>query len=384
MSSSNDHAGHVVSFLDAVISVIRFHHKSKPLEMCFPQPDHDRFQSLILTAPGLFTGPASGVGDLNKLPNEVLNEVCRNLDIKSCLSFRRTCRLSWLLTSSMIEYRAIVKGGMNYLIGVIRTGMWRSVTFVDLFRAMCTRNCEVCGNVGDLVYVPTVTRCCLQCLQHHADFRTVTMASFARAANLTDTEVQQSVSVLQAFTGWYMRVKMVSFAQAVRVLNQSPDLDVGHGFRNSNTILQTKTRNLAAAPLPFFDRTIGRPVEKLRCKGCAWLYSTCAVDQGMRARLAHIDMDLSHAALDAHHTARNLHSRHWRATVPALHITQTALVKKLQARAETEYTRNGLLNHCQTCTAALLFCTASHGGMVSVEAMETEYIKNGGVDLQCA
>jgi hypothetical protein len=233
--------------------------------------------------------PASDLGDLQKLPMELIQMICNLLDVKSCFQFRQVNRLSRQIVTSIPQYRRIAKVGITSLAATLRSGMAQHLTFPDLDRVLLQRRCEVCDKrFGGFIYLPTAKRVCLSCLTRdaHMDGRrhttrpqlnTVSLASFAKAAGYSTQRFRQLVPVMKSLPGTYLglrrnavsrkkRVDMVNYEQAVAAVlkdkGQSPEPLTG---------LYTAyvTARMASAPLPFFSRFSNAAYWGFSCKGCA-------------------------------------------------------------------------------------------------------------------
>ncbi|OIW26353.1 hypothetical protein CONLIGDRAFT_706523 [Coniochaeta ligniaria NRRL 30616] len=287
MASSNSHVGQAESEEDGMIRVAAFRkarHSPMPWLINFdPQSFNINSSGTPTTLPTSMSSPVaptgkfSGMGILDKLPNELLTDVCRDLDIRSYLRLRQTCRFFWFFMASLTEYRVVVDHAAPSLIGVVRTDMWQYLTFTDLFRAMCLAHCETCGAIGHFLYLPTATRCCPNCLHEEDKFRTVTLASYVRVSGVALGRVQRLVPLLSSIScNRYRSMKLINFDEATRIMSTPTTLDVGRGYASFNLSWQSYTRNMASTPLPFFDKSTRAVFKALTCKGCARDYSLVA------------------------------------------------------------------------------------------------------------
>ncbi|KAH8903843.1 hypothetical protein BR93DRAFT_971443 [Coniochaeta sp. PMI_546] len=365
MAPTGGPPGQTESEDDAIVRVAAFHRRDHYYGMPWLVEFNQQFQHpqtgvhsipASITSPSSSAGLGSGLGILGKLPNELLADICRNLDVKSYLRFRQVCRFSRFFASELVEYRAVIDGAANCFLGVIRTDMWRCLTFSDLFRAMCTTHCNICGKLGPFVYLLTVTRCCRTCLYEHASFQTVTLASFTRVGHISSDKVRRSVPVLKSLKDLKYKRKsfeLVNFEEATRIMNRSPTLDVGHGYSGMNTTSQAETRNMATAQMSFFHEPTQTVYETLSCKGCARDYSIAAV--AVPLMVFNPPMNTR----DAYHER----------------------VEGLKAEAAREYLKDGFLSHFKTCQKAKDLWLASGGGTVSIEHLETAFIRTGALCL---
>lgn len=357
---------------DAILRIIGFHRKNQCQRMHYlanANRAHDDLDTpTIMNIPTTITfnipdekaGPISGMGTLKFTP-EIMREICGHLDVKSFLMLRQACRSAHMLTAKNIMFDRVVGQAANALVGIIRTGMWNHITLIDLYEAMCIPNCQICGKVGHFLYLPTVTRVCEQCLHSPGGgFQTVTVASFYTKAGITEKKISKSVPIVMGafgkqYNGKPRSIKLVNFANAIRILHISPNLDVGDGTSELNTTRQKNARNMASVPLPLFDKATGESFEALSCKGCAIVYSVAAV-RGCSMHTGNTSSDVL--------------------------VAHSAFVRRWMAMAALDYLKKDFLEHVKTCGPAIMLWNASYGGRVSIDHLDTDFIKTGGLSLR--
>ncbi|CAK7206436.1 hypothetical protein SEUCBS139899_009230 [Sporothrix eucalyptigena] len=85
------------------------------------------------------------LGSLSRLPPELLFVLCRELDVRSCITLRQVNRCARETISSLVEYRAVTKHALHVVQAVLWSGMGPRVTFPDLYRLLCTHECMICS-----------------------------------------------------------------------------------------------------------------------------------------------------------------------------------------------------------------------------------------------
>ncbi|CAK7226989.1 hypothetical protein SCUCBS95973_006384 [Sporothrix curviconia] len=91
------------------------------------------------------TKAKQSLGNLDRLPPELIFAVCRELDVRSCITLRQVNRRARQTVSSLVEYRAVFKHALPVVQAVLWSGMGHRVTLPDLYHLLCTHECMVCS-----------------------------------------------------------------------------------------------------------------------------------------------------------------------------------------------------------------------------------------------
>jgi len=303
---------------------------------------------------------------LDKYPQEVWDEINGHLDIETFFKFRQTSLTAFEITAAQPAFRRVSEKAANTLAAVIRTGMWKHLSFWQIEHALCNPKCEICGKVGHLLYMPTATRVCEHCLHAHDDFATITLASFSKKGGVTKQMMERSApfpivkgSYRTQWTGSKMPIDLVKLLTVARAFNIDPNTDFGHGYAGLNAAQQLHARNMATAPLPIYNRVTQEVLQVLNCKGCALRYSHAV--ENMKG--------LSFATF-ALRPAKS----------PVVTVTRRELGQR-KGDACRNYLRHEFLEHVRHCEMAQVLLRASDGGTFSTSQFDTEYVKNGGESL---
>jgi hypothetical protein len=258
---------------DAIVWVIGFqreNHKKQIIQFDDKLLSYWKVSMLSATA---ITGPVSGLGALQGMPNEILNAIVAELDIRSYLSFRNVSRITRNFTSSNLEFRRVVTHAPTCLMAMVRTRVAGSYTFADLYYAMLIRRCEECGGLAEYVYLPTLTKACDECLSTKRRFLTVTLASFAKGAGCTAATLRKRLNVVKTvpadYRGWGIvrtrPVDMICYAEGLHIVNDaSKDIKPKFGDQNGGLFI----RRMVTAPFPFFNKETREVEPILTCNGC--------------------------------------------------------------------------------------------------------------------
>ncbi|KAF9771018.1 hypothetical protein IL306_011367 [Fusarium sp. DS 682] len=135
----------------------------------------------ILCLDGQFTasywrGPISSpknLGKLEKLPQDIIVKIATHLDVESFLRFRNVNGKAHSITSQLPEFRKIMRHAPRAVVSLIRTGLSAHVSFGSLYQALTSEKCEICDDFGALLFLPTCTRCCHNCLRKESSMAVV-------------------------------------------------------------------------------------------------------------------------------------------------------------------------------------------------------------------
>ena len=107
---------------------------------------------------------------METLPTEIIFNILAKMDLPTLMTFSRVSSWADEVTHSLSEFKAIKQHAPNALHGAfaIRAASW--VTCQHLFKALCTAECEVCGDFGAYIYLLTYKRVCLLCLSSKPEF----------------------------------------------------------------------------------------------------------------------------------------------------------------------------------------------------------------------
>lgn len=116
--------------------------------------------------------PAKGsrtdtLGNLDRLPLEVVWRIVDNMDIQSFLKFARTSRHARSLCKQHPAYKNIADYLPPLLIALKGLRLNRWVPVGALWGEIQQPNCRSCGEKAHLLFVPTVDRICVNCLMYN-------------------------------------------------------------------------------------------------------------------------------------------------------------------------------------------------------------------------
>ncbi|KAF4124977.1 hypothetical protein GMORB2_3816 [Geosmithia morbida] len=145
----------------------------------------------------LLAGPhEADLGELDRLPDELLTMVMGWMPVQTFLRFRQVNRRAHSLAGRSPPLRRVATYGFGGLRAVVAIGMGLTLTVGDLDRALARSDCVNCGGFGHFLFIPTVQRACFNCLRTHPDFRVEALSRFARS-------VRSSVARLRRLLGQF-------------------------------------------------------------------------------------------------------------------------------------------------------------------------------------
>lgn len=213
---------------NAIIRTVAYHRNDFCLSVIWFSPrDHvDVRPSLATPFQRTSTG---GLGSLERLPLELLYDMLLRLDIYSLLKFRQTNLRSRQTVNSLKQYQLIVSHGLNLLCALLRTRLAIGISLLDLYRALCTKACTLCGEFAGFISLLTWTRCCFKCLQEAPETQVHTLNAVRKQFQLTNVELNQLKS-FRILRGTYSmdesiyktRIAIVSVHQAVLICRRRP------------------------------------------------------------------------------------------------------------------------------------------------------------------
>jgi hypothetical protein len=167
---------------DAIIRASAYHRKDFDRAVIwFPPSAHSNSGTSVSSA---LREPTASLGELDRLPLELINEICLQLDIESIFYFRQTNARARQVINTLREYQIVSTHALNAFCALLQTRSASRVTLLNFYRLLCTQNCSFCHTgYGDLVYLPTWTRCCSQCIRNGG--HSVSLASVKRVLHLS-------------------------------------------------------------------------------------------------------------------------------------------------------------------------------------------------------
>ncbi|KAI1423770.1 hypothetical protein F5Y12DRAFT_785827 [Xylaria sp. FL1777] len=253
---------------DAIVRIASYHRK----EFCtavisFPPGEHDSIRSSIATP--FRQAPDTGLGSLQRLPLELLDNVVLSLDMNSLFIFRQVNLRCRELVDSLPQYQRVVAHGLDLFCALLRTELAIHIPLFNFDWALCAKNCAFCGEFAGFVALLLWERCCFKCLRIARETQVQTLTATKRQFHFTKADINQLRS-LKTLPGTYTmlgnvyksRITVVSAHQAVKISGQPPPPRPGNSEQNQ------RFNFMAACALPYYDRRTGKVEHGMSCAGC--------------------------------------------------------------------------------------------------------------------
>jgi hypothetical protein len=322
---------------DAIIRVTTYHRRDYDEQAInFGPYVHAKVRHSIIDP--FEDAPVSNLGVLETFPNELLQQICLELDMETLFKLRQVNRRAREVVTITRQYRAIADHALDAFLATLQTGAAKYITLTQLYGALTQKSCDNCGAFGGFLFIPTVTRCCLECMNN----TTISMAfPLCHVKPLTDmglVKLRRSLTVVRSVPGWYGCGEKVKFRrQEIVACSQALELvEAVHGaekaaemrehFQKSRwTSCCSESKPAVSVNMAFFDPVTSKAYRSYYCKGC-----------GMDS------------------------------------------VSRWNRRWDKAYSREEFLAHFSTCQQAQKLWSASRGGMRDVSYLDSEMVMNGG------
>lgn len=258
---------------DAIVRASAYHRKDFDHAVIWFTP---RTHNSVLSA-GAFHEPRAQLGELDRLPLELINEICLRLDIASMFYLRQTNARARHIINALHEYQIVTTHALSPFCALLRTRSASRVTLSDFYRLLCTQICSLCNTqYGDLVYLPTWLRCCSHCLRSgDPQINTITLARVKRVLSLS----KESLTKLPAVTtlpGIYTMDERLRSSRTAIVPTHSALLAFGKensGTRPTQAIVDKLYAEpiltfMACCALPSYHLQTNQVEHGVSCAGC--------------------------------------------------------------------------------------------------------------------
>ena len=258
--------------IDAIIQTAAYHRKDFCLSVIWFSPrEHIDIRPSIATS---FQRTSNvGLGSLDRLPLELLQDVVFQLDVHSLFKFRQTNLRSRQMVDSLKQYQMVISHGLNLLCALLRTQLAINLSLLDIYNALCTKTCSLCGEFGGFMSLLVWTRCCFQCLREAPEIQVQTLSALRKQFHLSRLKSNQLKS-FKTLPGIYTieesvykrRISIASVHQAISICTeQSHSLAQAQPARSERN---QKYNFMASCALPYYDKRSGKVEYGMSCAGC--------------------------------------------------------------------------------------------------------------------
>ncbi|KAF4435626.1 hypothetical protein F53441_13471 [Fusarium austroafricanum] len=299
------------------------------------------------------TTASSGLGFLDRLPQELTLMILGELDILTYLRFRRVNRHARSIATASREYMVVVKHGLEGLKPLLKAQLGHLFTFSHFYGNLVSKECKFCRKFGPFLFLPTCQRCCFTCLQVSSELKLLAIPvpkTFARAVGRSAEEIERACEpklrvVYGKYTNeeWPLPKRPKYLIQANRAVEKLQSLD--SSIRIPETVLEHQPehqfhndgqhlfcfRYMAATTFPWYDLNHDKPERGVNCKGCQFRVEEYLLETRASPPWGHNDRDRNYTSEEfLDHFRSCKHAKKVWANAQENHVAQ-----------ESHFTRNG-------------------------------------------
>jgi len=226
------------------------------------------------------------IGDLDLLPLELINKVLRRSDLRTVSTLRLLNRRARAVVDSSFPYKLILLHAPQVVAALEKTGVASHFSVDDVFRALSTPSCGVCGKFGTYLWIPECTRCCFLCVREAPELMPMSERDARDTFGITKSGLR-GVPIMVTSPGLYTTQQRPyrrkrHFLSRERARQAALDIHGGTvasrliAAQDPTTVAQGRsdrtkndpTRFMTVVPLPYFDPTSRITHVGLSCQGC--------------------------------------------------------------------------------------------------------------------
>ncbi|KAL6917408.1 hypothetical protein FSST1_008903 [Fusarium sambucinum] len=193
------------------------------------------------------------------------------LDVMSFHSFRSANRQTRAILNEIPQYRHVAQHGSEGIKALARTGMSRHVTYQDLYHALINGECTLCGEFGGLLFLPTCTRCCYNCLREEPELAVVGIDDIYCPAIFGDMSNKMGYRYLET-QNWANPTMMLNKTLGIPAVDMCEEIrwldsiqgNLGAAFHRG----WLHYRSAACIVYPTLDQDTMKVERGVSCKGC--------------------------------------------------------------------------------------------------------------------
>jgi len=229
--------------------------------------------------------PTAGLGHFEKLPGDIVSNILLRLDVKSFRNFRNANAKAHRITETVIDCKDVMVHGKAAFISISRTGLSRNITMGEIRLALTSHKCDFCEAYGPLLFLPTCTRTCHECLRTSPRMSMIgteeilpfytrfgTYKGHGNRSHLLKSLRKSSMAVMKVRD--HLRpTKMVSDVRCVSVddlfwFQEELGLETTDPMRFLFDKEWLQYRSAACISFPYLNTSTGVLEKGLSCRGC--------------------------------------------------------------------------------------------------------------------
>lgn len=215
----------------------------------------------------------AGLGQLCKLPVEILTDILLDLDVPSLFAFRQTSPAAIIFVDNLAKYSVI----RQHCPDILRAALGihaNSFSCNTLYETLTTHCCATCNRSGNYLYLITCKRVCYFCFRGHEDYMPISSTGAAKCSRLSLKEVQKRLPHVRSIPGRYGGFKGQRCSSRKLLFDRQAVKEAGvFEQRSERCVIIDDTndprRYMAIIMIPYLGRSIQKPVDwGLYCLSC--------------------------------------------------------------------------------------------------------------------
>ena len=256
---------------DDILRVFAYHRTDYDLAaIWFPAREH---ASVKASLSSVFREPTVPLGELDRLPLELMNTICLDLDIETLFALRQVNLRARQIVTSLSEYKIIAADALNCLCALLRTKSAQWVTLSDFYQLLCQQSCSICEeSYGGFVNLVLWIRCCFSCIQ---SFET-NMTTAEQAKRQLSAKSFKSLRSMKTLPGIYS-MREIHYKERFDIVAAHPALMALHaegvkkGIGLARAPLCHSIGYMACCAIPHYDPKDKSVHNGVSCIGCQLL-----------------------------------------------------------------------------------------------------------------
>ena len=192
------------------------------------------------------TTPTCSLGDLDRLPLEILREILIDVDLLSLYTVRRVNRRAMHVVDHLPQRRSIITHCAVALRGIFAIGISSLITCRDLYRALRTPNCRDCNDFGGYIYLFTCRRVCFVCFTNNIQYLPLNEREAQQVFGLPRGTVRSLPFRMKSMPGQYANTHS-SFSKPLTLFDYEMALGAGIAFHGSDVNMRRRNLEIARA-----------------------------------------------------------------------------------------------------------------------------------------
>lgn len=147
--------------------------------------------------------PQSSLGQLEKLPTEMLVLVLHQLDFQTLSRALRVCSRIKTMVELVRPYQQVMQHAPKLLTALAKTNLIGRYPASRILQALETSRCASCSEFGAFLYLPTMDKVCFECLYQNRSFWVIPRAQTKKYFGLTKRQVGR-LPAMRSIHGTYV------------------------------------------------------------------------------------------------------------------------------------------------------------------------------------